>query len=201
MTDGLKFRHVWELHSKVFIDLFGFIGLALSPEQVSQTHLRHGGSLAGGEFVGDAFKHSLGFFAFAHGIEFGAEAEQRKNSQRVAGVLGGEFLERFHCRGFLVLVPEQIRFEQQRIGSGIGAGITRDDEIAIFHRFGPCEGFSSLIGLEVVLMFDHAEGDDRGHHDDEKPDELAKVVLQKLFHACGGEFLGGGIELGHKGWF
>ena len=71
----------------------------------------------------------------------------------------------------------------------------------VLHRFGSREGFRSLIGLEGVLMLDHAEGDDRDHRDDEKPDKLAGVVLQKLFHACGREFLGGGIELGHKGWF
>ena len=201
MTDGLESRHVGELHGKLFVGLLGRIGLALRPQEVTQAHLRQRSGLTGSEFVGDAFKNGLRLFGFAHGIELGAKTEQSKNGQRIARVLGGEFLECFHCGGFLVLVPEQVRFQQQRVGGGIGAGIARDDEITVLHRFRPRKGFSGLIGLEGVLVLDHAKGNDRDHHDDEKPDELAEVVLQKLFHASGREFLGGGIELGHKGWF
>lgn len=201
MTDGLKPWHVGELHGKVFIGLFGFISLALRPEQVTQAYLRHRSSLTGGKFVGDAFKNSLSLLAFTHGIELGAKTEQRKNGKWVACVLGGEFLECLHRRGFLILIPKQIRLQQQRIGSGIGAGIAGNNEITVFNSLGTREEFSSLVGLEAVLMLDHAEGDERDHNDDEKPDELAQIVLQKLFHACGWEFLRDGIELGHRVWF
>lgn len=201
MTDGLKPRHVGELHGKLLVSFLGLIGLALRPEQVTQTHLRQRSSFAGGEFARDALKNGLRFLAFAHGIELGAEAEQRKNSQWIAGVLGGEFLEGFHCGGFLVLIPQQIRFQQQRIGGSDGARIARDDRITVLHCFGTRESFRSLIGLELVLMMNKGEGTERSHHDDEKPDELAGVVFEELFHANSREFLGGGIELGHTGQF
>ena len=195
MTDGLKFRQVGILYGKLFVGFFGLIGLALRPQQVAETHLRQGGSFAGGKFSGDALKHGLRFLAFAHGIELGAQAEKCKNGQRVAGVLGGEFLERLNSGGLLVLFPQQIRLQQQRVGSGIGAGVARDDEITVLHGLGTGEGFRSFIGLEGVLMVNEGKGTQRDHRDDEKPDELAGVVLNELFQAGGREFLGSGIEL------
>ena len=60
---------------------------------------------AGGELACDAFKNSLSFLVITHGIQFGAKAEQCLHRKRVAGMLGGEFLECIHCGGLLILIP------------------------------------------------------------------------------------------------
>ena len=191
----MEFGHVGELHGEVFIGFFGLVLLAVGPEQIAKANLGEWSGFVGGELIHDALKDGLRLLAFGHGVELGAETEQRVNEQGMRAIFAGEFLQRIDGGGFFVLIPEQVSLQKQRIGSGVGACETRDDKIAVLNGLRARECLGSLIGLEDAMTADEAKGDDGDHHEGKQPDELAEVVLQKFFRAGGWDFLGDGVEL------
>lgn len=186
----MEFGRVGEFHGEVFVSLFGFILLAFGPEKVAEADLGERSGFAGGKLVGQALKEITRFLAVAHGVELGGEAQQDMRHQGMVRVFRHKGAQHVHRGTLFVLVPQQAGFQQQRIRSGFSSGMPGDDKITVLDGLGSGERLRRGLGLQFVLMVNDRVGDQADDHDDEEPDKLAEVVLQKLFHPGGGDFLG-----------